>query len=57
MLKCEQPVIFGDGEQTRDFIYVAGVVAANILTFKSSACGVFNIACAKSTSLNTLGSL
>lgn len=54
MLKGEQPVIFGDGEQTRDFIYVADVVAANILSYRSSVSGVFNIACAKSTSLNKL---
>ena len=36
ILKGEQPVIFGDGEQTRDFMYVADVVAANILSCKSS---------------------
>jgi nucleoside-diphosphate-sugar epimerase len=48
-----QPVIFGDGDQTRDFVYVKDVVKANILA-SSGATGVFNIASGKSTSLNKL---
>ena len=54
ILKGEQPVIYGDGEQTRDFVYVADVVKANILASRGSASGVFNIACAESISLNVL---
>ena len=54
LLKGEQPVIYGDGEQTRDFVYVADVVKANILASQGSASGVFNIACAESISLNVL---
>ena len=49
----ERPVIYGDGEQTRDFVYVKDVVKANILA-SWAATGVFNIASGKSTSLNTL---
>jgi nucleoside-diphosphate-sugar epimerase len=49
----KQPVIFGDGEQTRDFVYVRDVVKANILA-SHAATGVFNIASGKSTSLNML---
>ena len=49
----EQPVIYGDGEQTRDFVYVNDVVFANILASRALP-GVYNIACAKSISLNTL---
>jgi UDP-glucose 4-epimerase len=39
------PVIYGDGEQTRDFVYVQDVVAANLraATEKSAAGRVFNI--------------
>jgi UDP-glucose 4-epimerase len=48
------PVIFGDGEQTRDFTFVKDVVAANILAMESDAQGVFNIACGRRTSLNEL---
>lgn len=53
LLCDEQPVIYGDGEQTRDFVYVADVVTANILASRGAP-GVYNIACAKSISLNTL---
>lgn len=53
-LKGEQPVIYGDGEQTRDFVYVADVVAANVLASRRFSSGVYNIANAKSTSLNDL---
>ena len=38
-----QPTIFGDGLQTRDYIYVEDVVAANLLAADSSAGGPFNI--------------
>lgn len=53
LLSDEQPVIYGDGEQTRDFVYVNDVVSANILA-SHAAPGVYNIASAKSISLNTL---
>ncbi len=31
MLSCEQPTIYGDGEQSRDFTYIDNVVQANLL--------------------------
>lgn len=51
-----QPVIYGDGEQTRDFVFVADVVRASILACQASnAAGkTFNIATGKATSLNRL---
>lgn len=56
MMKGEQIVINGDGEQTRDFTYVANAVNANILalsTENSNAFGdVFNVACGEFLSLN-----
>jgi nucleoside-diphosphate-sugar epimerase len=47
MLKGEQPVIYGDGEQSRDFSYVTNVVQANLLAATAPGVGgqVFNIAC------------
>ncbi|SHF51777.1 UDP-glucose 4-epimerase [Caldanaerobius fijiensis DSM 17918] len=57
ILKGEFPVIFGDGEQTRDFTYVDNVVEANILAATSDKVGhgeVINIACGQRISLNQL---
>jgi UDP-glucose 4-epimerase len=48
-----QPTIYGDGEQTRDFVYVKDVVRANILASQSGR-GVYNIASGRRTSLNQL---
>ncbi|KAF5045780.1 UDP-N-acetylglucosamine 4-epimerase [anaerobic digester metagenome] len=50
----ESPVIFGDGEQSRDFTYVKNVVQANILACESEMQGVYNVACGRRTTLNEL---
>jgi UDP-glucose 4-epimerase len=54
VLKGEQPVIYGDGEQTRDFVFVKDVVRACILASESRSTSVFNVARGESTSLNQL---
>jgi nucleoside-diphosphate-sugar epimerase len=48
--------IFGDGEQTRDFIFVDDVVRANLLAARTKRAdgAVLNIATGKGTSVNTL---
>jgi UDP-glucose 4-epimerase len=51
------PVIFGDGTQTRDFVYVRDVVRANILAMESSAEGVYNIGSGRETSINELATI
>jgi len=43
MLKKEQPFINGNGLQTRDYVYVKDVVAANLLAVECSVCDVVNI--------------
>ena len=48
------PIIYGDGEQTRDFTFVNDVVNANILAAESSSTGIFNIAGGKRISINDL---
>ena len=48
------PTIDGDGEQTRDYIYVADIVAANLAALQSSAVGIFNIGTGAETSVNQL---
>jgi nucleoside-diphosphate-sugar epimerase len=52
-----QPTIFGDGEQTRDFSYVANVVQANLRSCEAGPAAygqAFNIACGGRISLNEL---
>jgi UDP-glucose 4-epimerase len=56
ILNNQPPLIFGDGKQTRDFIYVKDVVQANLLAMQSSLTGTFNIGSGESTDLNTLAS-
>ncbi len=56
ILKGQELHIYGDGEQTRDFVYVENVARANYLAC-TSACaagGVFNIAGAQSFTVNEL---
>jgi UDP-glucose 4-epimerase len=52
----DQPIIYGDGEQTRDFTYVDNVADVNLAACHSSrAAGrVYNVGCGERTSLNEL---
>jgi nucleoside-diphosphate-sugar epimerase len=55
VLDGEPPVIYGDGEQTRDFVFVDDVVRANIAAAEADASGVVcNIARGAQTSINDL---
>ncbi|NPA48456.1 MAG: SDR family oxidoreductase [Thermodesulfobacteria bacterium] len=57
LLRGEAPVIFGDGEQTRDFIFVEDVVRANLLACqagKEAVGQVINVAGGKAISVNQL---
>jgi UDP-glucose 4-epimerase len=55
MLRGERPVIYGDGEQSRDFTYVDNVVAANQCAARSKAGGIaVNVACGERYTLNRL---
>jgi UDP-glucose 4-epimerase len=51
------PVIFGDGEQTRDFTFIKDVVHANILAAESKAFGIFNIGKGDRISINQLAQI
>ena len=53
-LRNQDITIYGDGEQTRDFVFVKDVVAANVLAARSAATGVFNIACGGRITINDL---
>jgi nucleoside-diphosphate-sugar epimerase len=56
VLNGEQPTIFGDGAQSRDFTYIQNAVDANLLAIKASAAQVagqvFNVATGKRADLN-----
>lgn len=54
LLEGEQPLIYGDGEQTRDFIYVEDVVKANIKSAESDFNGILNVASGEKISINQL---
>lgn len=53
-LNGQAPTIFGDGMQSRDFVYVEDVVQANICAMESDVQGVFNISGGKGISINDL---
>jgi UDP-glucose 4-epimerase len=53
-VKNEDITIFGDGEQTRDFIYVKDVVGANVKAATSDITGVFNVARGGRITINDL---
>ena len=52
MLEGKQPIIFGSGEQERDFLYVGDVVDANILAIHRGNGQAFNIGTGQGTSVN-----
>ena len=56
LLAHASPTIFGDGEQYRDFVYIANVVQANVLAGKvpEAAGKVFNVGCGHQTTVNQL---
>ncbi len=54
ILAGEQPIIFGDGKQTRDFVYVKDVVRANMIALEKEKEGVYNISTGEETSVNEI---
>lgn len=60
-LKCaargEPLTVYDDGEQTRDFVYVADVVSANLLAAEKGVTGTFNIGRGAKTSINQLAEI
>lgn len=57
-LQNKEIIIYGDGKQTRDFIFVKDVVAANVLAATTeNVNGTFNVACGSAISINQLVNL
>src|SRR3954451_7998837 len=51
LLAGERPTVFGDGLQTRDYIYVGDVVQANLAAAQSDASGAFNVGTGREASV------
>ncbi len=54
LLKDRPPVIFGDGEQTRDFVSVFDVVNANLKALSENCRGIYNVGTGVEISVNAL---
>jgi UDP-glucose 4-epimerase len=54
LLKGQPCTIYGDGGQTRDFVYVGDVARANVIAAGSEAMGAFNIGTGRETSIDAL---
>ena len=54
LLKGEQPIINGSGEQTRDYVYVGDVVKTNLLTLNDTANDIYNVGTGIETNVNQL---
>ncbi len=54
LLRGEQPVIYGTGKQTRDYVYVDDVVEANLLALDRPTTDAFNVGTGRETSVNEL---
>ncbi len=54
MLNGEQPTIYGNGRQTRDFVFVDDVVDANLAVMSQDAQGIYNVGTGLETTVNDL---
>jgi len=57
MINNETTYIYGDGEQTRDFVYVKDVARANLMAMECSINGIFNVCTNEKITVNYLFSL
>ena len=54
LLSGAEPIINGDGEQTRDYVHVSDVARINALAIESTVTGALNVGTARETSVNEL---
>jgi len=54
ILAGEQPVVNGDGRQTRDYVWIGDVVRANLASLRQPGFGVFNVGTGVETDVNAL---
>jgi UDP-glucose 4-epimerase len=51
LLTRTAPLVYGDGHQTRDYLFVGDVVRANLMAAESEAVGAFNVGTGQETSV------
>jgi len=54
MLKNEQPIIYGDGNQTKDYIFIDDAIEATLSSFKKRFRGILNVGTSQETSPNEI---
>jgi UDP-glucose 4-epimerase len=54
ILQDKPPIIYGDGEQTRDFTYIKDVIQANIIAAETNSTGNYNIGSGRNVTINTV---
>jgi len=54
ILRGERPIIFGNGNQTRDFLYVKDAVEALILSMKAKPNSIYNVGTNKEVKIKQL---
>ena len=54
MMEGKQPVIFGDGNNVRDFVYVGDIARANVLSLTAGSGEILNLGSGLGTSINTI---
>jgi UDP-glucose 4-epimerase len=54
LLNNEQAIVYGNGRQTRDFVYVEDVVEANLAVMAQETQGIYNVGTGEETSINDL---
>ncbi|MDO8560405.1 MAG: GDP-mannose 4,6-dehydratase [bacterium] len=57
LLAGQRAEIFGDGAQSRDFVYVGDVVAANLAALQATVSGAFNIGTGREVTINEVAKL
>ena len=54
LLAGQQPIINGEGKQTRDYVYVGDVVAANLAALQSEQVDIYNVGTGQETDVNKI---
>lgn len=57
ILSGKTPVIFGDGKNTRDFVYIEDIARANMLALASKRVGYYNVGTSIETDVNALSKI